>query len=1359
METSLFDKVAVKAVNTFATLIKNWTIEWTILSIFVGILIVFLLKEKPVTGSVRLIKNILWKAIKWLSIKISGLLGKQSIKLTIFQKSGKYLDDFFSNVKAISTKRGKSYYDTPTYLALSVGSDIANLMKGVEPDASKNRLPKSEYNKDWFIFDHGTVLNFPEPNIIYNELVYYRPERPLDGVIICLSAEKIQTLSSSEIEKEAQHLFSYLWQLQKKFQFVLPVYLIITDCNYIDGFSDYWQLDEMQKHRHDILGWSNPYEKNKQFESQWINEGINDVTASLRQLHINFIQNTKSNPSIDLLLFPNRLSSLENQIKAFCETLFSSTNYHESFMFRGFYFSGNLTKKSQPSTTPQSGSAILLQQLFNNRIFTEANLAYAPQQKIFSSNRKLKTFQYMASAVFLCLSSWLALDTIELSYMSKNLANKIELPTPPVNSTPSRNIKYVHNVLEHISSMHASSLHYWSNPASWFSSFEQDLMDYFANNIFGDIVFPAFNCRANQLLVQHKNSPVEQQKYVKWITQLSDYFLLQKRLHRLMESDDYSPSKVESEFSYLVNHLYDSNLPSSFYDKSSVYFNAISDDSYNTNLHYFNDNDKSNTEKPLIYCDYSPISHDDVWSEIKVNRDKYLASIPMQVQAPKGFFNQITELQSLPTDKNEFTHESNFASELNHYLTWARNIQQRWIVDNNEEQNTCSKIKQPLNNLADMINPHEKYLIDEFKDKCNATVAKQFKLDSSLLNGGLYTFNDDGISFSPKAKNLYIAMESLSALSFISVESSANTVDNLTEFFWSVDHLNTALKMYEEYETFAKINYNSVSLPKLDSENSNSYLAQAVALNQLQQAMMSVILESRTKDSDNYSPNQHKPVNKQESKIQSYITNHKQANAALLKLNDIFQVLDFTSSSQKLLQIAQNNALSLLNKIDALYADNRLYKPLPRFHWGAHLYTESMYGVYSEGQLEDYLQAQSGRASYIAVNYAEPIVTFLNETGAKYPTSDYRIISKWQNTLVELHKQEQNKDNNTSLLALESFFNNQLFLTNQSNCFKNAKNFNAPSQNDLFAISHRNIIKKAKSLCQSYTAEKIQQEYAKVYQDFTQMLANKYPFSSSPSAQSISPASVKKFIEKYSGKTSGLAQRMDILVWAKRNDNDKEQYQEKLNFIRKLDTSIEFFNALIGASSAPDAQGLQVAVEFNVLQSQAQNAGHINLWQFTSGNSKLRYPSYDEQQPTNLYWLPNRPTTVSLNWAEGSPYKAFANLGKTNNNQLIYSEKGVWSLLKFIQKHRSNRPDTDTLQENSILLDFNANLLNRSANTKVKKSKTSALALMRLNLYGFDPDTKQYISIKFPNRFPHYAPQSSIAKNGQNIGEHYAINR
>jgi type VI secretion system protein ImpL len=1356
METSLFDKVAVKAVNTFATLIKNWTIEWTILSIFVGILIIFLLKEKPVTGSVRLIKNILWKLIKWISKKISGVLGKSSINIKVFQKSGKYLDTFFSNVKAMSTKSGKSYYETPTYLALSVGSDIESLMKGVETNTSKGRFPKSEYNKDWFIFDHGTVLNFPQPNIIYDELMYYRPERPLDGVIISLSVKKLLTLPNTEIEQEAKKLFTNLWQLQKKFQFVLPVYLIITDCNYLDGFSDYWQLEEMQKHRHDILGWSNPHEKNKQFEEQWIDDGITDVNTSLRQLHINFMQSTKSHPSIDLLLFPNRLASLSSQIKTFCETLFNSTNYHESFMFRGFYFSGNLQDDGQSTKDHQNSSSILVQQLFNKRIFLEANLAYSPQQKIFSSNRKLKTFQYMFSAMFLGLSTWLTLDTIELSYQSNNLANKIELPTPPANNSTTRNIKYVHNVLEHVSSMDASNLFYWSNPASWFSSFEQDLMDYFSDNIFSDIVFPAFNCRANQLLVQQKNTPVEQGEYIKWITQLSDYFLLEKRLHQLMKSEDYSISKVESEFNNLVNHLYDTKLPSSFYEKSSIYFNAISNISYETELRYFGD-DLSKAEKPTVYCNLPPISHDDVWSKVKVNTAQYLTNVSYQIQAPKAFFSQITELQSLPTDKNESKHKGNFASELNSYLIWARNIQQHWIRDS-EGGNICSKIKQPFNNLADIINPLEKDLSNEFKDKCNTTVEAQFKLDSPLLNGGLYTFYDDKITFSTKAQSLYTSMESLSALSFINVEPALNNEEQLTEFYWSVDHLNTALKMFEEYENFAKINYQSVSLPKLDSENSNRYLAQAVTLNQLQQAMISTILKSRTQSPDGYYSSQYRPINKQESQIQSYVTNQQQASVVLLKLNDIFQTLDFTSSSQKLLRIAQNNALSLLKKIDALYSDNRLYQPLPRFHWGAHLYTESMYGVYSEGQLEDYLQAQSGRASYIAVNYAEPIVTFLNETRAKYPTSDYTIISKWQNTLVELHKQEQNKDNNTSLLALESFFNNHLLLTNQSNCFENGKNFILPNQNNIFAISHRTIINEAKSLCQSYTAEKIQQEYANVQRDFTQMLAKKYPFSSAHSAQSISPASIKKFIEKYSGKTSGLAQRMDILVWAKRHDKDKAKYQKKLNFIRQLDTSIEFFNALIGASSAPDAQGLEIAVEFNVLQNQAKNTAHISLWEFTSANSKLRYPSYDEQQPSNIYWLPNTPTKVSLSWAEGSPYKAFANLGKTKADQLIYSEAGVWSLLKFIQKHRSSRPDTDTLQENSILLDFTAKLRNRT--TKVNKSKQSALALMRLNLYGFDPDTKQYISIKFPKSFPHYAPESSIAKNKpDNIGEHYAINR
>jgi len=1304
------------------------------------------------------------------------------------------------NALELLTAKSIERYDIPTYLALSVDTDLSSILGSIDAGHREKLIlqqHKKEGDKDWYLFDQGCVINHPNPVEIIADLCQYRPERPLDGIIICVPSSQLLAREPIDIDKNAEILYQQLWQLQKKLEFILPVYLIITDCDQVSGFKRFWQFPDLHQHHDGIVGWSNPNDENQPYTQNWVREALNMVANKLRHIHINFIKTPAEADSVDALLFPANLAQLTSGLTRFCDTLFSGSSFHHSFMFRGIYFSGKLSKdKEQPPVDK------FIEELFSKKIFKESNLAYPPQKKIFSSSKQLRFYQYISAGLFLSMSSWLAVDTINLTKQTKNLVTEIEtISDDHHDKNHKKGIKYISMVLENIANMDASKLVHASIPWSWTTNLDEELIDYFAVNIFGRIVFPAFECQMNNLLLQQTNGSSTDITPVGWFEKTARLLELNGKLTELLGKTGFSEAQVAKRFAYLVKNLYNAEIPIEFNQRSTLYFNAIKDRSYPINQANQGQTSNTGVSQPAN-CQLAQIDKTDLWKQIKLKVDRQIQHAREQVQAPESFLSDLADLQSLPAILSWYQRAPDFSSGLQKYNHWTTNMQENWLKGHSNH-NICQRINQSLNSMIVELEINDNQYAKRFFDDCNMAVHQQMEQDNSLMLAGLYQETDNEYQFTENFQKSSRQIKNISYLPFIHVSTPNHFDKDDSDFFWSVEHLNQALQMYDDYEAFAKQNYSSIDLPTRDrlkvgkynnsktdgtiseasnepskdtnSEESNaatnleknlesnpentqeinregtnrvsqnqneSYLAQAVVLKQLQLAMLTAVSDARVKETAQYKPDNFQPASQREAYLQSHIANFREAMNSLIEIHNKFERLNFSDTHQWFLNIANRHAFKLLKDVDNVYRDSRLYTPLPRPLWSAHKYTEALFGINGQGQLDDYLVAQSDRANFIAFKYAEPLLTFLKTTNAR--TTNYQLFSQWEKTLITLNKQ-LNKDPANDLNNLEQFFTNQLINTDQSNCFTQTKLFLEPQENNLFAASQNEIVKLASKHCTSFQADRIIQEYRQVSTLFSQLLASKYPFSKNSGRGIVSPQSMKIFLGQYSGKDSGLAQRMKILAWK------KQEYKRAHQFILSLDESIDFFNYLFGASSGIDAPGIEIATDFNVLQTLASNVNHLSRWQLKIGNKFISYPG----EKSSIFWLPENRTEFSLTWAEDSPYEATALMGKTRANQLIYKEKGVWSLLHFIQRHRSKSNDNSALTTESVLLDFSAklklkklvndnsdnSLIESGPEGSVDQNAQSALGFMRLTLYGLDPETKQKMAINIPKIFPHYAPR------------------
>lgn len=1299
---------------------SEWNTQWTLIAVVVLLIVLIFYKDKPIAILVSLLFNGLKRIygffVALLKIILKSLKPEQL-------KLGSLFD-----AMELLTGDHKKRYQIPTYVALSDDTDLSELLTNIDAGHREKLIlkqHKKEDDKDWFVFDQGCIITHPNPTDIASDLRQYRPERPVDGIIICLSVKQLQNGNSAQIDQHADKIYQQLWALQKEFEFVLPVYLLVCDLNEVVGFEQFWNSKDLEAHYDGIFGWSNPKDANQSFQKAWIAKAFNEIAVSLRNIQTKFINDDANVASFKTLLFPKNLKKLALPVSRFCETILGGSSYHRSFMFRGVYFSGKLRESEKHPYKPK-----FIEELFARKIFRESNLAYAPEKKIFSSNDKLRLYQYISGFVFLFMSTLLAFSSIDLKLQTDNLTEKIDTaPIAANNEGLGKGIKLVGRVLNHISGMDANNIFYISNPWSWFSSLNDKLAGYFAKDMFGDVVFPAFECKMNKLLLSQINQTKDIDEYSGWLENLSSTLKVRADLFELMLGEEFTPAQVSQKFKSLVKNIFNEELPKSFYQNSTLYFDAIKNERYETlNNKGREVIDGESSDSAL--CNIESLRKNELWDSVKQKLDLLDQHIVEEVSFPQSAYDRLAESQSLPAMLTWEAKNDDVANALLKYKRWSSHLQSEWLLGHSEE-NSCNRIGAALDTITSELDLADKSFSVDYVSDCEKKVKQQLEYDNNINLQALYVSNDAGYSFSLNSQKLLKALDKVSALYFVQTSIPNQFDESNSDFFWSVEHLNSAIQAYDRYEKFAKDNYQGINLPAKEGANSNDYLAQSVAIKQLELTMLTIVSDARVKQHSRYQPNNLRPVNLKEAYLQSHTANFKVAMNTLISINDKFKALGFSDGSHWMLKIANKHAFRLIQKVDETYQENRLYAPLPKPFWGKHNYVQALFGINGSGQLKDYLLAQSERINFIALNYAEPLITFLGTTKGMSAdnllTKEWSIINKWEKTLIEINKQ-LSKNPANSQNDLEQFFNNQLISIDQSNCFQQSSKLASPQQDNIFSINQSEISILVKDHCGSFRADRIASEYKNVNQLFLKMLAGKYPFSSLKDSNNVSPATMRMFISQYPGETSGLAHRMEVLAWK------KSEYNKALGFIKKLDSSIEFFSYLFEATT--NSQGIELASEFNVMQEQAKYVEHIGNWQLKSGNKVSNYPG----SPNSISWLPDEKVQVVLNWAVNSPFSASANDGKTKANHLTYKVSGVWSLLKFIQRYRSEIHDDRAFTPESLLLNFKADL-------SAKKTKDNsvevpdALALMRLTLYGLDPETKQRVAIKIPEKFPDHAPR------------------
>ncbi|MEJ7617380.1 MAG: type VI secretion system membrane subunit TssM [Pyrinomonadaceae bacterium] len=222
-------------------------------------------------------------------------------------------------------------------------------------------------NCEWRVTDSAVLLDTTgryqtessardEWSALIETIKKYRGARPLDGLLLAVSAEQMTRLKDAEIEQQAKLLRTRVDELLQRTKARFPVYLVLTHIDAVEGFRDFFASFGREE-RAQVWGATIPLQQaanaHALFDTEF--DHLYDTLMHRRLVRLN--AQLPPGQSMRIFNFPPRLGAVRGKLGLFASTLFRPTPFSESPLLRGFYFTANLNNSRRGNNTDAGGGA------------------------------------------------------------------------------------------------------------------------------------------------------------------------------------------------------------------------------------------------------------------------------------------------------------------------------------------------------------------------------------------------------------------------------------------------------------------------------------------------------------------------------------------------------------------------------------------------------------------------------------------------------------------------------------------------------------------------------------------------------------------------------------------------------------------------------------------------------------------------------------------------------------------------------------------------------------------------------------------------------------------------------------------
>ena len=237
----------------------------------------------------------------------------------------------------------------------------------------------------------------------------YRRRRPINGVLVALSLAELATQTDTERARHVAAVRQRLDELHRELKVLLPVYLVLTKCDLLAGFTEFFD-DLSQEGREQVWGTTFALEASRAGTAA--GQLGAEFAQLLERLNTRMLARMESERDLQrralIFGFPRQVAGARRPLEAFLAETFGSSAFEQSGWLRGVYFTSG-TQVGTPvdrmlgalartfgvgvkaiNTQSVRGRAYFIRRLLNDVVFKESGIA--------GVNRRMETRQAFVQA-------------------------------------------------------------------------------------------------------------------------------------------------------------------------------------------------------------------------------------------------------------------------------------------------------------------------------------------------------------------------------------------------------------------------------------------------------------------------------------------------------------------------------------------------------------------------------------------------------------------------------------------------------------------------------------------------------------------------------------------------------------------------------------------------------------------------------------------------------------------------------------------------------------------------------------------------------------------------------------------------
>lgn len=1270
----------------------------------------------------------------------------------------------------------RSLYRVPWYLMIGEvqcgkTTVLGNVGIDFQSDERDEQTGGGKRGVSWFYFDRGIVLdvagdfvlradgatsNVKGWNYLNKLLRRYRPERPLDGIILAIPASDLLASSNQspdarfKLERKAQYLYKKFVDAQKRLGLSLPVYVLVTKCDEVTGFKSLCR--EIRERRNEMFGWSSPYTRGFAYSPEWVTEAFQNLHRYLFQLQIEvFAERDHVNNSDEFYMFPSEIRSMQAPLQIYLDQIFKESAYHDSFLLRGIYFCGDSAGEAPAASAPQSVSEreidwlipqpgvsqvqtpvaaqsisgrapIFLAHLFERKIFQEELLAKPINRTLLSRNRWVRVVQVLSLAIPLIgllgiLVTYSSLKARERGFYNSLTREEKDLRAVrgerdgAFNEVLSRSREA--NLFEDMSTMGGKSLWSFFIPGSWFSH----VVENSGNSVSGAYPFIVLESLRRRLDCRTESKLVTTSLSLDCATASATSGGSMENL----KCDNESDSSLNSMPAFIasLNQLTDNRTS---YER----------------LTQSESGDLADLNRLLLYFNH--------------------AQVPATFDVHNPLF-----LQALKTAERPVLRAS----------------------DESVYDRAACKVEGMIQDIYDQTFKDKSVTYDFYLSDITKTEALLSRPRNAWLANRTFEYSSafKTMTFSAGLGEMKRAINDISKEKFMSRDEGADPKTGpSTEpgyahaqaggaFVWDKAILQQAIDLYAEYDNFVK----NKSYNRRDTLDND---VKRAAFDDFRKKLCHLIERAHSIEVSQRTAGE----SARRARLRVEIKSLEDSQNLLSNLLDICRSLGIDvicrslGKDVSLRSLVANQTTSMMSDIDKEFYDGNFYA-LTRegFYWwtlGKPIHSYVAFGASNPDELEAYLADQRERISELARQYASPVIAFTSAQNISIRSGSVN----WKAILDQLDNYEAKKPGNT-VAVLENFIRTDmdkvtiLNIVTIENCA--AIIVSSDLQPLDYFIRRRNSLRqpfyaRCQQLALDETARLQQLEdqkffdglksYSDIQVAFDQYLAGRFPFSGLPQSEPFGEADPDGISAFY----KVLADNKDAArLILKQAPNYGISNKEALLFLKRMETIGVFFAAFL--EKKQELPAFEFNLRFRVNDCQPLGANQIIDWTFNVGGKRFLYREQNEKPPEGI-WGYGQPLSLSLRWADDSPTIPSDAFPPESHMKLLgqtvtLSYDNNWSLLLLLLKHKGQTKDFCSgvdVEPNTIKFEVptqpNAKLSNTLQRAQPETIKTLFVTVfMRVSLLV--PGKKDPLIL--PEVFPSSAPVltnrvTSVQRSGEN---------